>query len=115
MKDFFRQLLSADQSTVNSMTVLAIILSAPVMVLCFAVIVNEVWILGKGLTQQVGSLLNVMMGAATGGVIGHGVSMFSQSSSYSQFSSMGGMGVGEQPYVPPGPPPPKAKPAPPGD
>jgi len=110
VKDFFHHLLSADQSVVNSMTVLVLMLTAPVMLLCFLVVVNEVWIQGKGLTTQVGTLLNVMMGAATGGVIGHGVSMFSQSSSYSQFSSMG-MGV-EQPYVPPGPPTQRAKPAP---
>lgn len=111
MKDFFHHLLSADQSVVNSMTVLVLIITAPVMALCFLVVVNEVWILHKGLTTQVGTLLNVMMGAATGSIIGHGVSMFSQSSSYSQFSGLG-MGGGELPYVPPGPPPQKAPPPP---
>jgi hypothetical protein len=111
-KSFWGHLLSGDQGTVNSYTFLALMMSAPVMVLCFAVVINEVWFLGKGLTSQVEMLLNVMMGAATGGVLGHGISSFSQSSSYSQFSSIGGMMGGEQPYVPPGPPPHKANPAP---
>jgi len=79
------------------------------------VVVNEVWLLHKGLTPQVTQLLQVMMGAATGGVLGQGMSM-----RYSQFSGMGmdmgglggaGMG-GELPYVPPGPKPARAAPAP---
>ncbi len=90
MKDFLKNLLSADQSVVNSMTVLALLVTAPVMGLCFAVVINEVWFLHKGLTAQVEMLLNVMMGAATGSIIGHGVSMFSQSSSFSQFTGVGG-------------------------
>src|SRR5208337_3882724 len=90
MKDFFHHLLSADQSVVNSMTVLAILLAAPVMLLCFMVVVNEVWFLHKGLTPQVTQLLQVMMGAATGGVIGQGVSMFSKTT-MNQVTSIGGV------------------------
>src|SRR5208337_4227119 len=101
MKDFFHHLLSADQSVVNSMTVLAILLAAPVMLLCFMVVVNEVWFLGKGLTPQVTQLLQVMMGAATGGVIGQGVSMFSKTTTIT--------GEVPQPAPPPAGP---AKPAP---
>jgi len=88
MKAFLRNLMSSDHSVVNSMTVLALLLAAPMVLLASACVIYHVFILKKGIDGPVGTLLTYMIGAATGGVLGQGVSMFSRTT-MSQVTSIG--------------------------
>lgn len=103
MKGFWREFWSADHSVVNTMTVLAVMLASPIVLLASACVIYHVFILHKGIDGPVGSLLTYMIGAATGGVIGQGVSMFSRTT-MSQITSIGS---NITPIKPPAAPPPR--------
>lgn len=70
------------------MTVLALILAALMVLLASSCVIYQVFILKKGIDGPVGTLLSYMIGAATGGVIGQGISRFSRST-FSQITSIG--------------------------
>lgn len=110
MKSFLKNLLSASSSEVHSpygFALLTMLLATPVVVIAMVILARNYLVMGRALDSPGVQLILGLLTAATGGF---GVSMFSRST-FSQFTSMG-MGMGEQPYVPPGPPPGRAPPLP---
>jgi len=76
--NFWKEFLSSNHTQVNSMTVLALVLSAPVVLVCFLVIIYHVFFLKHGLDGTVSNLLTYMLAAATGGIVGQGVTQFTK-------------------------------------
>ena len=75
-KTFWTEFFSGDNSKVNTMAVVCIVLAAPVVVLASAALVYHIFMLHKGLDSPSVQLLIAMLTAATGGL---GASMFSRS------------------------------------
>jgi hypothetical protein len=89
---FWREFFSGDNSKVNTMAVISIVLAAPVVLLSSAALIYHIFILKKGLDSPSVQLLIAMLTAATGGL---GASLFSRSTFRSTLSNI----------VNPGPPP----------
>jgi hypothetical protein len=79
--NFWQEFLKLDNSQVHTpyaAMAIAFILAAPIICLSCAGVIYHVFWLRKGLDGPTVELLKVMLGAATGGVIGSGATMFSR-------------------------------------
>ena len=104
-RGFWRELISRDNSVVSTMAVISLMISAPVVAVSLAALVYDIFWLAHGLKDPSVRLLLGLITASTGGLA---VSQFSKR------SAMEMLGVGpDTPFVPPGPLPSRAKPAPP--
>jgi hypothetical protein len=81
MNGFWSAFLSQDNSMVHTpyaAMLIAFALASPIICLSCGAVVFHVFIMGKGLDAPTVNLLLGMLGAATGGVISAGISMFSK-------------------------------------
>lgn len=107
-RGFWRELISRSNANIDTMAIIALVISAPIVVLSCSALVYDIFYLGHGLKDTSVRLLLGLITASTGGLA---ASRFSKRTAYEM---MGGMDMGgEPPYIPPGSPPPRAKPAPP--
>ena len=111
-RGFWRELVSRDNSVVSTMAVIALVISAPVVAVSLAALVYDIFWLAHGLKDPSVRLLLGLITASTGGLA---VSQFSKRSVTEMLGEVPGVTKddGVTPFVPPGSPPPKAKPAPP--
>jgi hypothetical protein len=94
MKSFWREFVKGDNSIVHTpyaAMAIAFVLATPIITLSTAAIIYHVFLKGKGLDAPTVQLLLGMLGAATGGVVSAGVSMFSKITT-SQVTSIGSLG-----------------------
>jgi len=106
---FWREFVKGDSSIVHTpyaAMAIAFLLATPIIALSTAAVIFHVFIKGKGLDGPTVQLLLGMLGAATGGVISAGISMFTKTT-ISSVTATGGI------PLPDGPTSPRAKPAPP--
>jgi uncharacterized membrane protein YraQ (UPF0718 family) len=104
-RGFWRELLSRDNSVVSTPAVISLVISAPVVAVSFAALVYDIFWLGHGLKDTSVKLLLGLITASTGGLA---ISMFAKRSAVEMIGASP-----DAPFVPPGPTPAKAKPAPP--
>ncbi len=103
---FWREFMKGDSDQVHTpyaAMAIAFVLATPIVALSCAAVINHIFVKGRPLDSPTVNLLLGMLGAATGGVISAGVSMFSKTTA--SFSKV--MAVG--PVDPPPPLPEKAK------
>lgn len=105
-RGFWRELFSRSNQYIDSMAILALVISAPIIVLSCTALIYDIFYLAHGLKDTSVRLLLGLITASTGGLA---VSRFSKRTA----TEMLGRGGDEPPYVPPGPPPGRAAPAPP--
>lgn len=101
MKGFCREFVNGDNSVVHTpyaAMAIAFVLATLIIALSTAAIIFHVFIKGKGLDGPTVQLLLGMLGAATGGMISAGVSMFTKTTFSSVTGAIGGMSA---PDVPP--------------
>jgi len=67
---FWKEFVSGDNTRVNTPTVIATILTIPVIILALAALVFHIFILGRGLDSQAVALILGLMG---GGGLGYGL------------------------------------------
>jgi hypothetical protein len=96
---FLKEFLSGDNSKVNSMAVISMLLAAPIVTIAAAALLYHIFYLHKGLDSPSVQLLIALITAATGGL---GASMFSRTLGFGGFYGSGGE-VGPRPKVPPQP------------
>ncbi len=76
---FWREFFSSSNEKVNSPTVIASVLAAPIMLLAMAILIYHSFILGKGLDSNVVTLiLGLLGGGGIGYGIGHAAARFGQ-------------------------------------
>lgn len=111
MNGFWREFMKGDASQVHTpyaAMAIAFLLATPIVVLSLAVVINHIFVHGRPLDGPTVQLLLGLLGAATGGVISAGATMFSKTT----LTSITGMNLpGRGPGGECKPPP--AKPAPP--
>ena len=103
---FLWELIRRSNENIDTMAVVALIISFPVVVLSCAALIYDIFYLAHGLKDTSVRLLLGLITASTGGLA---VSRFSKRTN---FEMMGG-GYEGPIYTPPGPPPGRAGPAPP--
>ena len=74
-RGFFQEFLSRDNSVVNTMAVIALVISAPIVALSCAALIYDIFWLGHGLKDPSVKLLIALISASTGGLA---VSQFSK-------------------------------------
>ena len=74
-RGFLRELLSRDNSVVNTMAVIALVISAPIVALSCAALIYDIFWLGHGLKDPSVKLLIALISASSGGLA---VSQFSK-------------------------------------
>ena len=74
-RGFWREFISRDNSVVNTMAVIALVISAPIVALSCAALVYDIFWLGHGLKDTSVKLLIALISASTGGLA---VSQFSK-------------------------------------
>ena len=74
-RGFFQEFLSRDNSVVNTMAVIALVISAPIVALSCAALIYDIFWLGHGLKDPSVKLLIALITASTGGLA---VSQFSK-------------------------------------
>ncbi len=94
-RGFFQELLSRDNSVVNTMAVVSLVVSAPIVALSCAALTYDIFYLGHGLKDPSVKLLIALITASTGGLA---VSQFSKRT----YTEMLGVPPGES-SRPPGP------------
>jgi hypothetical protein len=104
-RGFWRELISRDNSVVNTMAIISLVISAPIIALSCAALIYDIWVLDYGLTDPSVKLLICLIGAATGGL---SISQFSKRT-YTEMSGILPSG-GEESSRPPGPRGPKLDP-----
>lgn len=95
-RGFWKEFISRDNSIVDTMAVISLIISAPIIILSCAALIYDIWILDYGLTDVSVKLLICLIGASTGGLA---ASRFSKRTDI----EMAGRVIGDKP-VPPRPP-----------
>lgn len=101
-RGFWRELISRQNDVVSTMAVISLVIAAPIVALSCVSLVFDIFYLGYGLTDVSVKLLLGLIAAATGGLA---VSQFSKRTVLEMFG-------GYDQYRPPGPAPPRVKPAP---
>jgi len=99
-RGFWREVLSRDNSMVDTMAVISLIISAPIVALACISLIYDIFYLGYGLTEVSVKLFTVLILAATGGLA---ASRFSKRTAV----EMAGRVLGEDekpPLVKPAPP-----------
>jgi hypothetical protein len=114
MKDFWQNFMKGDSDQVHTpyaAMALAFLMATPIVLLSSACVIQHVFVMHKGLDAPTVNLLLGMLGAATGGVISAGATMFSKTmaGASSMFSKTTVVSQVNQPETPP------AKPASQGD
>ncbi len=103
-RGFWREIISRDNSVVSTMAVISLMISAPVVAVSLAALVYDIFWLAHGLKDPSVRLLLGLITASTGGLA---VSQFSKRTVPEMMGTVGDA------FVPPGPPPGRAAPAPP--
>jgi hypothetical protein len=81
MKGFWAEFMKGDSDQVHTpyaAMAIAFLLASPIIALSCACVIQHVFIMKKGLDGPTVNLLLGMLGAATGGILGAGATMFSK-------------------------------------
>jgi hypothetical protein len=96
-RGFWREFLSRDNSMVDTMAVISLIISAPIVALAGVSLIYDIFYLGFGLTEVSVKLFSVLILAATGGLA---ASRFSKRTA----AEMAGRVLAEEDKTPPAKP-----------
>ena len=105
-RGFWRELIGRSNEYIDTMAIIALVISAPIVVLSCTALIYDIFYLGHGLRDPSVRLLLGLVSASTAGLA---ASRFSKRT----VSEMLGRDRDPSPYVPPGAPPGRAAPAPP--
>lgn len=108
-RGFWREFISRSNEYIDTMAVVALVISAPIVALSCTALIYDIFYLGHGLKDTSVRLLLGLITASTGGLA---ASRFSKRTA-SEMMGRGADGFNAPPYVSPGPPRGRAAPAPP--